>query len=734
MAAHASAASSSSSSASKHAALAFFDSHPTSFPNLLQRADEATWKAGRTQLAAAIGVDVATLINIESAPDSIPSSAAAAGWLPSAEAEQAEVSAFLAWASGEAKELVRQVVEDLPAAVFAEHSELIARAELVDLSPKGRVDDEVFAQHRDVWEKITRGCAVIRLHPTAEAGAGAGAVPIVRWAVRANRKFTGHEDENQVQLDGKLYVVDHGAGPATHVVVSHKCNGSVLHLAARDIVLWGAADAVPSRWVFLGSKKVHVGAVWNAKGGVQDWLAKMACFHAARHEVVSEMVGFVAPKLAAKADLILASLARWRLVINAEYVSSIGTGPTDNQRIYGLGCDARESFGFLLTSNALSPQGGLGLGLDFMYGLRLLASWGFATVSAFLIPLQDLAQAKAAVIPLPDIEGAVLYYADVRGHILSLEKWKSSNYVIVRAVREKLRPFIFGGRNNAKGIEELLGVLASEAGEGGSALKVVKVALTPQQLQAANVSAKDAKAAAAAAKKLAKKQEKAAAAAGRKPTGQQQQKKNAQQGAGAGAGAAVAAANEAMESLQIDGDDEQKNDVAAAAAAASSASAAASSSPVAPAPAAAPAAGSSYFLEFSHPDLDALGSVLAEMGGSKVGEGRWRVGCPSDAEAEASLRARVAEAYRSAVLQQPLAAALAKVTERVQWRIKAIDHIPLSDAERDAWLRDSALFLAWLMDQLVVHKRWQPKEVMAQYSQMWSIFRDEQRHKQQAEQ
>lgn len=684
MASPASSSSSSSStpSVAKHAALAFFDSQPTSFPNLLQQSNDESWAAGRAQLAASIGVDLATLMKLESAPDSIPS--ANNGWLPSAEAEQEEVSAFIAWASNEAKDLVRQVSEELPPAVFAEHAALIARAELIDLSPKGRVDDEVFAEHRDVWEKITRGCAVIRLHPTPAAGVNA--TPIMRWAVRANRKFTGHEDENEVALDGKLYVVDHGVGSSTQVVVSHKCNGSVLHLAARDINLWGNSKETNSRWVFLGSKKVHVGAIWNPISGVQDWLKKMSCFTQDRHEYVSEMVTFIAPKLSSHGELILASLAKWRLVINAEYVSSVGTGPTDNQRIYGLSsADARESFAFLLTSNTLRPLGGMELGLEVIYGMKLMNSWTFATVSAFLIPIEKLPLVKSEVIPLQDIEGAVLYYYDKSSQILSLEKWKSSNYVIVRAVREKLRPFIFGsgGKNKIKGIEELMVQLDAES-KGLSAFKITKVSFTQEQIAAQSVQTKDAKGAAAAAKKAKKKQEKAAKAA-------------------------AVAVGQAMESMQIG---------ASSSAAASSASAA-SASPVA-------VVASSLFLEFSHPEIDSFGSNLTEIGGSKIRKGVWRVECPRSVEEEITLRNKVIAAYKSTILQKPFNAALMKVTERVQGRIKAIDHIPLSDVERETWLRDSALFLAWLMEQLVERKRWQPKEVMAQYSQMWSIFRDEQ--------
>jgi hypothetical protein len=174
--------------------------------------------------------------------------------------------------------------------------------------------------------------------------------------------------------------------------------------------------------VFLGSKKVHAGAVWDEQGGGADaWRDKMRLFEGERYEYVSEMVDIVVPRLRSvdRARLILASLASLRLTINAEYVSSVGTGPTDNRAIYGIaeaGEGAREAFGFMLTPNSLSVAPGMELGLEPMYGLWLMDScWGFETVSAFDIPLSDLADAKIAVTALPDVEGAVLYYGNARG-------------------------------------------------------------------------------------------------------------------------------------------------------------------------------------------------------------------------------------------------------------------------------------------------------------------------------
>jgi len=673
---------------------------------------------------------------------------AAAGWLPSGQKEQTEVSAFLQWANGPAAAHVRQVVSELPRAVYASSpltggaalGSLIAQAELIDLSPKGRVDDEVFSKHRDVWERITRGCAVLRLIP-----ATAGAPPILRWAIRANNKFTGHEDEgsNVVSVEqGKLYCVDNGAGPATHVLVSHKSNGSVLHLAARDIDIPGAGRV---RWAFLGSKKVHAGAVWESASGAQGWAEKMRSFVSGegRYEYVSEMLDIVVPHLAAdkaRAELVLSSLAALRLTINAEYVSSVGTGPTDNRSIYGMSdvngagdaAASKDAFGFVLTFNVLSVAPGVELGLDPLYGLWLLkVRWGFKVVSAFDIPLSELGVAKRAVTSLPDVEGAVLYYGNERG-TLQLEKWKAAGYVILRAIREKLKPFIFGSRNGGAGLVDLLDKMAAEGGHSNSSnaagpgLKVNKVTLTGAQIAAQNEAVQRAAEAAPVGAP-------AADAPGKKG------KKNSRQRKAAAKAKAAAALNQAdqaahaLESMALapaaeeeDADQSSSDEQAASA----SASASAATSAAAAAATAADPTPREY-LEWSHPELDLLGLALVAEGATKVrGSNVWRAPCPASAEEEAALRARVAAAFEAAVLQRPFASALRLVTERVLGRIRAIDHVPISAEERERWLEDATQFLAWIQTQLVVHKRWPAKEVMNIYSSLWATFREEREQQQ----
>ena len=675
-----SSSSSSPSSSSQHVAIRFFDSQPRSIENLLESSDRSWQIKGRQQLATALG-----LISSQQLDELNPSSieVSGKGWLQSAAAEQSEVMDFIRWVRDDVPNLVRQITEIIPITAYEQVSHLISQAELHDFSPKGRVDDEIFSSNRTVWERITRGCAVLKLIThTGET--------IYRWAVRANKKFTGHEDEAAVS-DSKLYCI--GGDQATSVVVSHKCNGSVLHLSARDITL---STGETMRWVFLGSKKVHVGAVWNneknSKGssGVVDWMEKMKVFHAERHEYVSEMVQYIQPHLAdtKRAQLILDSLALFRLTLNAEYISSIGTGPTDNEAIYGLKADGREAFAFMLTFNTMIPSHGCELGLDMLFGLYLMHQWGFKTVSAFEIKITELSQMKAQVTTLPDVEGAVLYYSNADG-LIQLEKWKSSGYVVLRAIREKLKPFIFGTRDRM-GLAQMIEKI--EINSQQSEWTCSKITLTPQQIEEEKNSALN---------QLKQKRKK-----------QAKKKKNSNNAAEA----ASLSVNELKDALS-----ESEHSSEDGSSETSSSSSATPSIDVS----------KDTYLEYRHASIDSIGSSFMAEGGMKVAENVWRIPCPSDAAIEAQVRTRIDQAFTSVLLENPISESLSRCSEKITDRIQCIDHIPMSVEERTAWINDSKLFLQWLRIQLLQRKRWHPKEVMNMYSKLWTLFKAEQQQQQQ---
>lgn len=118
------------------------------------------------------------------------------------------------------------------------------KARVCDFSPSNfGPDDELYEKHHDVWEMLPRGCSMLEI--TGPNGA------VQRyWISRANRKFTGNEDEGD--FDSLLYRTNDK--PATKALVTLKENGQVLHLAARYVSFGDKRLTL----VVVGSKKVSV--------------------------------------------------------------------------------------------------------------------------------------------------------------------------------------------------------------------------------------------------------------------------------------------------------------------------------------------------------------------------------------------------------------------------------------------------------------------------------------------
>jgi len=138
-------------------------------------------------------------------------------------------------------------------------------------------------------------------------------------------------------------------------------------------------------------------------------------------------------------------LADNRLVVCAEYLEPVGGGPIDNKRVHNL----KEStpFAFALVFNVWHAIPSCELCLDPIYALQLLSGFGFRIVQHVLVPIADLTLCKDMIAKLPDIEGAVIYHINDVG-VIQLEKSKAAHYVVVRAIREKLKRYLFGSKQS----------------------------------------------------------------------------------------------------------------------------------------------------------------------------------------------------------------------------------------------------------------------------------------------
>jgi hypothetical protein len=352
--------------------------------------------------------------------------------------ESKETRSFHDWALH--NEHVRIVTEIIPAQIiskiFPNNNSNEWTGVIYDYSPKGRADDEIYSNHREIWENITRGTAIIQLNQ-------GGNVVISRWLVRANRKFTGHEDMES--SDAGLYCVP-SKHPAIAAIVTLKANGSVLHLSSRTITLPNNKSV---QLIGLGSKKVHLAVFWD--NDLSSFKQQISYYSAERHELVNEMGAALQNLLTRK---LVDFLADNRLVINCEFVSPVSSGPINNKELYNL--NQSTPYAFAITFNQLHTkqlhnnkneelESGCDLCLHPAYSLALLKEFGFETVKYFVIPYSELDSMKLLVSKLPDIEGSVIYHYNEFG-VIQLEKAKSGGYVVVRAFREKAKKFIFGNK------------------------------------------------------------------------------------------------------------------------------------------------------------------------------------------------------------------------------------------------------------------------------------------------
>jgi len=494
-------------------------------------------------------------------------------WLLSAEDEQAECERFLRWAhEGAESGRVRKVVEAVPAHALCllaqsdqTHGTDVAtgsvvelqslpsyKVEIIDFSLVGRVDDFIYSKSESIWFLLPRGCAMIRVSiaPLADSGRSEGSV-ILRWLVRANRKFTGQEDDDDD--DGGVDASDESsagatppssspssspparpslytltaahhfgqsirpllepcsepaisapAAPApltpTETIVTMKMNGQVFHLSGRSITFTDRVvlhRRVTLNLICLGSKKVHLvvsylpAALLAAHSDVADTTTRIAAYPSSRHALIHEMWTALRPFLTPS---MFDFLTKYRLTMNFEYVCPTSSGPIDNQRLLAL--TQPTLFFFSSTINQLFLPLSCCLCVDPVYMLETVSQlFGLAIVPYRCITAEQFSHSSASCAPspssstsspssstsgmsdvraqihaLPSCEGSVLYhYCDSVsvssgcpvGAVVQLEKCKSSEYVVVRALREKSKRFVFGTAKKP-GIERSLKQLMEE--------------------------------------------------------------------------------------------------------------------------------------------------------------------------------------------------------------------------------------------------------------------------------
>lgn len=362
-----------------------------------------------------------------------------------AEDEDAECRSFIEWTSTttqkfrkQVKSNVRCVSNDVEEKILSDTIPSSYSVSISDFAPNSAMgDDIIYEKYHDVWEKLPRGCAMVQIkHKTSGE-------TLLFWGARANRKFTGHEDEGAT--DSALYTVDTGSS-AEHALVTLKENGQVLHLAVRTVSLPKNGGKVSL--LIVGSKKVH--AVLPLLNDWKEMGRRLRLYEPqARYGLVADM--FDACEKHVSSEL-LSFLDINSLVLNSEFVVPSGSGPVDNTQIHSI--KEPTPFGFCFSVNRLACPRGTELCINPVYGLKKLKELGFPAVSGFLVPVEELENAKRKIAHLPVVEGGVVYHISSNG-TTRLEKAKASGYVVVRAIREKVKGFL-SGRKKKKGVVQAL--------------------------------------------------------------------------------------------------------------------------------------------------------------------------------------------------------------------------------------------------------------------------------------
>lgn len=355
--------------------------------------------------------------------------------------EQTECEDFIQWA--DKCEFVRSVVQEIP---FPSLDKSGAKVFIIDFAPKaikrkGLGDDEIYASNPEVWRNIPRGCAMIKI-VTAKGE------EVLRWGVRANRKFTGHEDEES--SNAHQFLIPTESKEEAWTVATIKENGCVVHIGAREITVDGKLFTV----LIVGSKKVHIAVKW-VEDDVEFMKNAEMFVDAKRYELARDMLKSVKSYLSTK---VVHFLSVNRLVINAEYIVPVGSGPINNRLLHGITQPTPFAFSLVFNTNLSVP--GAELCLNPIYAIDLLQSWGWNVVKYFPCRAASLDALKTVICGLPVVEGCVVYHLNPAFETIELEKVKSAGYVVVRAIREKAKAFATAGKY---GLEALIHLMNQHA-------------------------------------------------------------------------------------------------------------------------------------------------------------------------------------------------------------------------------------------------------------------------------
>jgi hypothetical protein len=268
-----------------------------------------------------------------------------------------------------------------------------------------RGDDYLYNNHPELRKQVARGHCLIEL----EYDDGRKSVKCV---IRALNKFTSNDERDVCWKEYFTKPIDQ----AVEIVCTSKTNGEAAHLAPFLI-----DDQI---YLCAGSKNVHV--VFKNKKHLAMYDDEP------RYRIAMEIcqwivVGF---DIGSKHNMYCYMLEN-QLTAVMELLS------VDHQHIVDV---EKSTLKFIAWTSTVDRTSLLPIRPD--HGLEVAKEYGFDTIEYRVIGYSEFESHVKEIERSTDMEGEVMYFVDDENHTIGLLKKKSIWYVIIRAIREKLRQSI----------------------------------------------------------------------------------------------------------------------------------------------------------------------------------------------------------------------------------------------------------------------------------------------------
>ncbi|XP_077983154.1 uncharacterized protein LOC144437995 [Glandiceps talaboti] len=335
------------------------------------------------------------------------------GFVLSDEEEKQQAKRFMDWAKD--RSMVKVTSAEVPIGIITRGD-----ADLLDIKvdARGAPDDKIYDRNKDIRDKVARGNSFLHI----KSGPYASLVCVIY----ALKKFTGGlgDDDDRDKGDNftwKKYFTK-SLDEAVDVVCTKKANGEAAHFSARyigdKVVLCG------------GSKNVHM--LFRSRDDIlkhkdsRYQIARDVCLTIWR--LLEEMTEDCRKRLLS-------------FLCHSHFTAIFEILQPSHQHVEDLSYLKEPEVKFITwTTSVLEPQDQSQLSsLSPHVSIQIARALGLSTVQYDIIPIIQLDERMKTVREGYQYEGEVFYFLDASKSVIGLLKKKTIWYIIVRAIREKVR-------------------------------------------------------------------------------------------------------------------------------------------------------------------------------------------------------------------------------------------------------------------------------------------------------